>query len=278
MIHIYTLEHPITGEIRYVGKTNDLIKRLYDHCKANKKTYTSCWIKSLKNKGLKPVIQLIETVEDNEWEFWERYWIAHMKVWGMNLTNHKDGGIGGHYGNETSFKKNERIKPVLCFDKDGKFIAEFVSPLKASVLLDIGHSSIVHSINGGSKYSNNKIWLYKNDFELMSKEEFNTFVNNKKERKKYKKTKEHIHNYVESRKKNGNYSCSDETKEKIRNKNLGNKPPNCSKIASVDVNGKIIQIYDSIREASKLLGMSNLFYYLDKNIIDKQARYWQKIK
>jgi hypothetical protein len=56
MAYIYTLEDPISKEIKYVGVTKrSLKKRWYDHCsnyylkKVNHKTAT--WIKSLKVKN-----------------------------------------------------------------------------------------------------------------------------------------------------------------------------------------------------------------------------------
>ena len=49
--HIYSLSDPNTGEIRYVGKTyNQLRKRLYSHlneCKTGNKSHKINWIKSL---------------------------------------------------------------------------------------------------------------------------------------------------------------------------------------------------------------------------------------
>jgi len=51
MIRIYTLSHPLTNEIRYVGKTKKILsKRLGEHVSAARKTpMTHChkWIKSL---------------------------------------------------------------------------------------------------------------------------------------------------------------------------------------------------------------------------------------
>ena len=56
--YIYTLEHPITNEIRYVGKTNSPERRLHHHWtvgyKSNNKTGN--WLKSLKKLNLKPLM------------------------------------------------------------------------------------------------------------------------------------------------------------------------------------------------------------------------------
>lgn len=109
MIHtnIYTLRDPITNEIRYVGKTNNISERYKAHLNKARKhqIHKKNWINSLKNKGLKPIIEIIDIVPITEWIFWEKYWISQMKTWGFNLINYTEGGDGCTFGNQTSFKK-----------------------------------------------------------------------------------------------------------------------------------------------------------------------------
>lgn len=91
---IYSLSYP-KSNIRYIGKTNNINKRLNSHlCKSNlkNKTHKNTWIKSLLKNGLKPIIEVIDVVPIEDWVFWERYWISQMKTWGFNLTNATDGG------------------------------------------------------------------------------------------------------------------------------------------------------------------------------------------
>ena len=59
-VFIYTLSDPITNDVRYIGKTNDVKFRFNDHIKKSKnnKTHKDKWISSLLNKGLKPLIFL----------------------------------------------------------------------------------------------------------------------------------------------------------------------------------------------------------------------------
>lgn len=97
---IYALSDPITNEIRYVGKSDDLKKRFVEHIRKCKYTNThkNNWIKSLLNKNLRPNIEILETVSIDEWGFWETYWINQMKSWGFNLTNIASGGRGGNQG------------------------------------------------------------------------------------------------------------------------------------------------------------------------------------
>jgi group I intron endonuclease len=95
MIKIYTLSHPITKEVRYVGKTiNELSKRLSQHLcdkRINKKV---SWIKSLKKQGLTPEIELLETINDNDWKNEEIFYIGYFKMIGFKLVNMTEGGDG----------------------------------------------------------------------------------------------------------------------------------------------------------------------------------------
>jgi hypothetical protein len=91
-VFIYTLKHPITNEIRYVGKTVNCKDRLYNHiAKAPKfKRHSSRWINSLLKENLMPVMEILEECNEYNWEEKECYWIAQF----TNLTNHTLGGEG----------------------------------------------------------------------------------------------------------------------------------------------------------------------------------------
>lgn len=93
---IYTLDDPITGEIRYVGKTTYRVwKRRYrKHLKIDGQTHKVMWVQSLLQKGFKPIMTVLDEVEDRDWEFWETYYIELLKTWGINLTNSTPGGEG----------------------------------------------------------------------------------------------------------------------------------------------------------------------------------------
>ncbi len=94
--YLYTLAHPITNEIRYIGKTNNLVKRLWEHNNDKSKSHKKSWIVSLTNQGLTPIMEEIESF-DNEEDCYsaESFWIIQFKAWGFNLTNLQEGGIGG---------------------------------------------------------------------------------------------------------------------------------------------------------------------------------------
>ena len=119
---IYKLIDPISNEIRYVGLTfNDLKQRLKSHCSEKSSSHKSNWIKNLKSKGLKPII---ESIEDNVSTYdevcvQEIYWIDKLKNEGHPLTNMASGGNKNKKMSDETRKlmsesaKNRKIKTYL---------------------------------------------------------------------------------------------------------------------------------------------------------------------
>jgi hypothetical protein len=93
--YIYILRDPETNAIRYVGKADNLEKRLQRHLQKDVDSHRSRWVNSLKRRGLKPVIELVEEVPYDQWPERERYWIARFRAQGCDLTNTATGGNGG---------------------------------------------------------------------------------------------------------------------------------------------------------------------------------------
>lgn len=108
-IYIYSLQDPITQEIRYVGKTKNPKMRFHNHMNTrhNEHTHKRNWINSLKELHLRPCMLILDEVSEDDWKFWEKYWIQQCIVWGFNLVNHTSGGEGSISGNSTSFKKGQ---------------------------------------------------------------------------------------------------------------------------------------------------------------------------
>ena len=95
IVKIYTLSHPLTNEVRYVGKTvESLEERLRKHLSRYDNTYKSKWIFFLKRKGLTPNIELLDECSLDDWHWLEKYWIAQFKCWSFRLTNICEGGRG----------------------------------------------------------------------------------------------------------------------------------------------------------------------------------------
>lgn len=107
-VKIYTLKHPDTLEIRYIGKTvRSLSRRLGNHianAKGNKHNkHLSNWILNILSLGKRPIIELIEEVDNSIWQERERYWISQYPNL-INLTIGGDGCTGFLHDIETRIK------------------------------------------------------------------------------------------------------------------------------------------------------------------------------
>ena len=87
MVYIYSLKHPITNEVRYIGKTINVKRRYKQHLYDKRNSHKANWVRSLRNEGLKPIMEVIEICTDN-WQEREIFWISQFN----NLTNFSKGG------------------------------------------------------------------------------------------------------------------------------------------------------------------------------------------
>jgi len=212
-VFIYTLSDPITNDVRYIGKTNDVKFRFNDHIKKSKnnKTHKDKWISSLLNKGLKPLISIIDTVHEDGWEFWEIFYISLFKTWGFNLVNHTEGGDGGSFKEHTYESKMKMSK-----SRFGKSRKPFTEEHRKN-LSDSAKKKIItkeHRIN------------IKNSLKNIVRKPF---------------TEDHKKNISESKK---GLVMSEENKMKIRESSPKKKKIICSETK---------EIYSSISEASRAL-------------------------
>lgn len=112
---IYGLLDPRTAKIRYVGKTNDLKRRLYQHIRGRtdqKMTPVRAWIKSLVGQGLEPRMVVIETCDAVEWEAKEMFWIKHFRDGGHEVLNLAEGGNQPHCSVEVRRENGRRSAAV----------------------------------------------------------------------------------------------------------------------------------------------------------------------
>jgi hypothetical protein len=108
---IYALRDPRSDDaVRYVGKTkHDPAVRLKQHLQAIVRARRGRWIDGLKKNHLKPIIEVLEIVDDGApWEPVERHWIAHFRAAGERLLNETDGG-DGCLGRPRTPEEKERI-------------------------------------------------------------------------------------------------------------------------------------------------------------------------
>jgi plasmid stability protein len=107
-VFIYCLQCPISGLIRYIGKSVDPQARYTQHLACRRRDYRANWIRSLRSKGLRPVLDILEQVPgdcDEDWQLAEVFWIAYLKFLGMPLCNVSSGGYGGTSTNEVAREK-----------------------------------------------------------------------------------------------------------------------------------------------------------------------------
>lgn len=140
--YIYILQDPITQEVRYVGKSNNPKRRYTSHLcdKPKVKYYSYYWIQSLLEKGLKPIMTVIDETE-SDWQQLEKYWIEQFKVWGFKLTNITEGGEGC-YG---AGKWNN--VPVTAFTKEGTLIKSFDSQKECAMYFNTSSSNVKQVCN-----------------------------------------------------------------------------------------------------------------------------------
>lgn len=107
---IYTLSHPITKKVVYIGKTMSTLKiRLYGHIGDSKRHNRKIckWINKLTSEGLVPVIEELESTFEENLSNLEIFYIELFKTWGFDLKNHTLGGEGV-YG----FKHSDKAKKI----------------------------------------------------------------------------------------------------------------------------------------------------------------------
>jgi hypothetical protein len=115
-VYIYTLSDN-TG-IRYVGKTNNLKLRKLGHINESKSNrynnHRINWIKSLLLKNELPIMNVLDIVPNDEWIFWEIYWISQIKTWGFNLVNSTSGGENPpSYKGKTHTNEYKKIRQII---------------------------------------------------------------------------------------------------------------------------------------------------------------------
>ena len=162
-VFIYTLSHPITNEIRYIGKTEQsLYNRYCEHVslknsRNNLNYHSKNWIKSLLRNNLKPKIELLDIVNKDNWENEEIFYISYFKYLGFNLTNHQKGGGKGNLGlnwkiSEEKIKnriyklEQERINKHILYDLNGNIVKIYNNIIVASKDLNIKYTKLYNYI------------------------------------------------------------------------------------------------------------------------------------
>lgn len=142
--YIYKLLDPETKEIRYIGQTQQPFKRFKTHLAEKGKRYKVNWIKSLKEKGQIPVMEVFQCVPLETLGEQESLWIAFYKKEGCNLTNSNKAYSLDNYARKSyskyigvSFSKADNLF-IAFIEQDGfKYIGGFKDEADAKKWHDI---------------------------------------------------------------------------------------------------------------------------------------------
>ncbi len=173
--YIYTLENPITNEIRYVGYTKkSLPKRLNSHfknvCEAidGKRKWNKrlSWIKSLLVDNILPIIKELDVCYSKQEAYeLEIYWIDQMKQWGLALVNMTSGGDGGDTFSQQSLEIQKSIRDKISLKLSGRpRSVDTINKWKSSIELN-GHwlnkPDAVHPMKNKSHSKKSKLKMSK---------------------------------------------------------------------------------------------------------------------
>lgn len=87
MAVIYTISHPLTNYVVYVGCSRNLPARRNTHISSKTDSPISKWIQDLCSQYMLPKIEAIENIDDDVALFFEGYWIQQFTQWGFVLMN-----------------------------------------------------------------------------------------------------------------------------------------------------------------------------------------------
>lgn len=228
---IYVLKDPTTDEIRYVGKTSNPKDRLSRHLQksyldgGDKNFHKSRWIKKLLSIGERPTMSVIQECDDTNVNELEIYWIDKMKKDGHNLTNMSIGGEvdvdwTGRKHTQESINKNKEShkdcsKLIIEYDLSGNILNEYTSLMNA------------HKKTGYHIYLISKCCKEKKYYTVGGDKFWGNIKNGEPRTFRYKGD---IFDYVPY------------------NKNI---QINSKKICKYNLDGELLEIYESIRDTSK---------------------------
>jgi hypothetical protein len=120
-LFIYLLSDPRANKPMYVGMSKDPKKRLASHlCKSQLRHRSSkrvLWLKELLFHNLKPVLHILEEVNENNANVREVHWIRHFKEVNPDLTNSDLNNTNNPIYGEKILNKYES-RPKLDINKE----------------------------------------------------------------------------------------------------------------------------------------------------------------
>lgn len=87
MPYIYTISHPFTNEVVYVGATYNLQSRNRTHVNAKNGSPICEWVQNLLSNFMLPKFEVLEVVSMEDMADCETFWIEQLRSFGFNLLN-----------------------------------------------------------------------------------------------------------------------------------------------------------------------------------------------
>lgn len=247
MRYIYTLSDPNTLKIRYIGQTNNIVRRFNDHLSSSLNensntynTYKARWIRKIMSNNKNPIINIIHECNTlDESNKLESLYIEKYTNEGYKLTN-------SHVTDVTEFSIETRKK--LSNYRLGKTLEELYGTEKA---FELKSKFIERTINFNKNVPKSE------ETKLKISETLKEYFSNKENHWAYglKMTDEHNEKLrlakINNPKNVGNrIPKTDEQKEKIRNSILGSKIKRVS-ILQYDLEMNFIKEWKSMREIER---------------------------
>ena len=157
--YIYALIDPRNNEVRYIGKSVEPIKRLYEHkcVSKNDNSYKAKWIRKLQKLNLKPQMKILKICPLSDFIEYETYYISQYDF--KRLVNSDRYGQG-NFSKRTDSDPIDRNRVVYHYDINGNYVNNYKSVREASRKLDFSHSNISRCCNGISKHTGGFIFRY----------------------------------------------------------------------------------------------------------------------
>lgn len=173
-VKVYCLRCPITNEPKYVGRTGNIIQREKAHNNKARDINTKKrkWIHELREKGLKPILDILTEVDGELGHYWELYYLKLYINDGYNLVNNNINNLG----NQTSFKTGHNAIAVVAVDRSGQYVAEFNSCEEGDVFIS-SNSTVYSVICGRLKTSGGYLWIRKDKYDSITNDELLRLVN-----------------------------------------------------------------------------------------------------
>lgn len=214
--HIYCLKDPATGNIRYVGVTSgNVVRRVRAHVwGCHRHSFRAArWLKSLRDKGLFPRFETMQSGEGEGWQEAEKRWISHMRDLWCDLTNATDGGEGCPGRVLTEEHKQKLADAARGRERSPESVQKSAAGIKGRIYSP-EHRGRISAAHAGVKFTNER--RLNISLSLKGKKPSkDAIAKMSAARKGRTNSPETVAKIIATRRANGNYTITDETKRKI---------------------------------------------------------------